>query len=223
MSPEVFALLAASISLILTILGWTVIYRSQTKLLERQAKTEQEIKKLDLAHQLVLSNRQATFDVLPTAREKMLETHGWIAYLHRPVMEYPDFSTWSEPQINDWVRSLEFTPFQKASLLMADDKEKYYLETQFEYDIQQAQNSLNDFHNFLLFKKPFIDPQLLAEFSAIESLFEQALAGIAFARHNYDKAAEQDIVTEFTLQAPQLMDKVEDMIKEQMNKKIPGT
>ena len=70
MSPEVFALLAASISLIITILGWAVIYRSQTKILERQAKAEQDIKKLDLAHQLVLSNRQATFDVLPTAREK---------------------------------------------------------------------------------------------------------------------------------------------------------
>ena len=106
--------------------------------------------------------------------------------------------------------------------MMADDKEKYYLETQFEYDVQQAQNSLNDFHNFLLFKKPFIDPQLFTEFSAIENLFEQALTGLAYARHNYDKAAEQDLVTEFMLQAPQLMDKIEEMIKEQMNKKIPG-
>jgi hypothetical protein len=159
--------------------------------------------------------------VLPAAREKMLETHGRIAYLHRPVIEYPDFSTWSEPQLNDWVRSLEFTSFQKASLMMAPDKEKYYLETQFEYDAQKAQNSLDDFHNFLLFKKPFIDPQLFAEFSAIENLFEQALNGIAFARHNYDKSAEQHIVTEFMSQADRMMDKMEGMIKEQLDKKFP--
>jgi hypothetical protein len=221
MSTEIVALSAAIISLIITILGWTVMYRNQTKILERQNKAEQELKKLDLVHQFVLSNRQSRLEVLPSAREKMLETHGRIAYLHRPVVETPDFSTWSEPQITDWVRSLEFTPFQKASLMMADDKEKYYLETQFEYDLQKAQNSLDDFHNFLLFKKPFIDPQLFAEFSEIKNLFEHSLNGIAFARRNYDKSAEQDFVTEFTLQAPLRMDKIEEMIKEQMNKNLP--
>ena len=50
MSPEVFALLAASISLIITILGWAVIYRSQTKILERQAKAEQDIKTVSYTH-----------------------------------------------------------------------------------------------------------------------------------------------------------------------------
>jgi len=39
------------------------------------------------------SSNQLKLDVLPVAREKMLETHGRIAYLHRPVIEYPDFST----------------------------------------------------------------------------------------------------------------------------------
>jgi len=105
--------------------------------------------------------------------------------------------------------------------MMAPDKEKYYLETQFEYDVQKAQNSLDDFHNFLLFKRPFIDPQLFAEFSAIENLFEQALNGIAFARHNYDKSAEQHIVTEFMSQADLMMDKIEGMLKEQIDKKFP--
>ena len=223
MSTEVFALIAASISLMITILGWTVTYRNQRKILARQIKAEQDIKRLDLAHQFVLSNRQAKLEVLPSAREKMLETHGRIAYLHRPVVEYPDFSSWPEPQLNDWVRSLEFTPFQKASLMMAHDKEKYYLETQFEYDLQKAQNSLDDFHNFLLFKKPFIEPQLFAEFGAIENLFEQSLGGIVFARRNYDKSAEGHFVTEFISQAPPLMDKIEEMIKEQINKKFPVT
>jgi hypothetical protein len=221
MSTDLLALIAASISLMITIVGWTVTYRNQSKILARQIKAEQEIKRLDLAHQIASSDRQLQWEVLPLAREKMLETHGRIAYLHRPVVEYPDFSTWSEPQLNDWVRSLEFTSFQKASLMMAPDKEKYYLETQFEYDAQKAQHSLDDFHNFLLFKKPFMDPQLFAEFSAIEEMFEYVLSGIAFARRNYDKSAEQDIVTEFISQATVRMDKIEEMIKEQINKKPP--
>jgi len=220
MSIEVLTLIVAIAALIISILGWATTYLYQTRILERQKKAEQEIKRLDMAHQFVSSN-QLKLDVLPIAREKMLETHGRIAYLHRPVIEYPDFSTWSEPQLNDWVRSLEFTSFQKASLMRAPDKEKYYLETQFEYDVQKAQNSLDDFHNFLLFKKPFIDPQLFAELSAIENLFEQALNGIAFARHNYDKSAEQHIVTEFMSQADRMMDKMEGMIKEQLDKKFP--
>jgi hypothetical protein len=80
---------------------------------------------------------------------------------------------------------------------------------------------LDDFHNYLLFKKPFIDPQLFAEFSAIENLFEHALNGIAFARHNNDKSAEQQFVTEIMAQADLMMDKIEEMIKEQINKKFP--
>ena len=223
MSTEVLTLLVAIAGLIISIVGWVASYYYQSKILERQKKAEQEIKRLDLAHQLVLSNRQSNLEVLPSVREKMLETHGRIAYLHRPVIEYPDFSSWSEPQLSDWVRSLEFTPFQKASLMIAEDKEKYYLETQFEYDLQKAQNSLDDFHNFLLFKKPFIEPQLFAEFTAIEELFEQSLGGIAFARRNYDKSAEGHFVTEFMSQAPPLMDKIEEMIKEQINKKFPVT
>ena len=220
MSTELFTLLVASAALIISILGWAITYYHQTKILERQKWAEQELKRLDLARQLASSN-QLKLDVLPVAREKMLETHGRIAYLHRPVIEYPDFSTWSEPQLNDWVRSLEFTSFQKASLMMAPDKEKYYLETQFEYDVQKAQNSLDDFHNFLLFKKPFIELQLFAEFSAIENLFEHALNGITFARHNYDKSAEQHFVTEFMSQADRMMDRIEGMIKEQIDKKFP--
>lgn len=220
MSIEILTLIVAIAALIISILGWATTYLYQTKILERQKKAEQEIKRLEVAHQSISSN-QLKLDVLPVAREKMLETHGRIAYLHRPVIEYPDFSTWSEPQLSDWVRSLEFTSFQKASLMRAPDKEKYYLETQFEYDVQKAQNSLDDFHNFLLFKKPFVDPQLFGEFSAIENLFEHALNGIAFARHNYDKSAEQQIVTEFMSQADRMMDKIEGMIKEQIDKKFP--
>ena len=217
MSTEIFTLLVASAALVISILGWATTYLYQTKILERQKKAEQEIHRLAAAQQAA-SGSQLKLEVLPAAREKMLETHGRIAYLHRPVIEYPDFSSWSTPQIDDWVRSLEFTPFQKASLMTAPDKEKYYLETQFEYDVQKAQHSLDDFHNFLLFKKPFIDAQLFAEFSAIESLFEHALHGIAFARHNYDKSAEQQIVTEFMSQADLRLDKIEGLIKEQIDK-----
>ena len=220
MSIEILTLIVAIAALIISILGWATTYLYQTKILERQKKAEQEINRLDLVYQSVTSH-QLTLDVLPVAREKMLETHGRIAYLHRAVVEYPDFSTWSEAQLNDWVRSLEFTSFQKASLMRTPDKEKYYLETQFEYDVQKAQNSLDDFHNFLLFKKPFMDPPLFEEFSAMENLFEHALNGIAFARHNYDKSAEQQIVTEFMSQADRMMDKMEGMIKEQIDKKFP--
>ena len=219
MSIEILTLIVAIAALIISILGWATTYLYQNKILERQKKAEQEIKRLEVTHQSASSN-QLKLDVLPVAREKMLETHGRIAYLHRPVIEYPDFSTWSEPQLHDWVSSLEFTSFQKASLMRAPDKEKYYLETQFEYDVQKAQKSLDDFHNFLLFKKPFIEPQLFAEFSAIENLFEHALNGITFARHTYDKSAEQHIVTEFMSQANLMMDKMEGMIKEQIDKKF---
>jgi hypothetical protein len=208
-------------AIIITLIGWGVTYYYQRKILEQQVKAEKDIKSLEFTHQLALSTRDLKLEILPTARSKMIDTFSRLTYLGRRIIEYPDFNSLTEGQLNDWVKLLEFTDSQKEELLQSPDKTKYYLDTQFWYDARKAQNSLDDFHNYLIQKKLFIDPELFGEFGGIEYFFNNVLAGITSGRRSKERDIESHFVNELVWEAPPLIDKIEKMISDQLNQNFP--
>jgi hypothetical protein len=91
-----------------------------------------------LKRYLLLSKRKTKLEILPTARVKMLDAHGWLSHLANRLQQHPDLNSFHEAQLREWVKQLNFTDFQNDELLNSEDKNKYFKETQFWYDDAKA-------------------------------------------------------------------------------------
>jgi hypothetical protein len=219
------------LSLLLTILGWSVTAYYQKQILEKQLKAEKEKQTHQFAHEKEMlelqfqqrekeleqqGSRQQKLEVLPTARDKMIDAYSRIMYLLRRLLTHTDFNSLTESQLQDAVSKLEFSGSQKEALLHASDKTAYFLEIESWYDLDRAEKSQNDFHNYLVYKKIFIDDDLFAELNAIDNLFTKSLIGMKIAKQMRDNQTFFAAGDELGAKAPAMIEKIEKLIQERL-------
>ena len=109
----------------------------------------------------------------------------------------------------------------KFFCLFKSNKNKYYKETQFWYDAKKASDLFNDFHNYLIYKKLFIDDKLFAGFASVEFALNNILAGIQYAKQQHDDSAEGLMRERLNWDIYPVMQKIEQMIKDRINQNFP--
>jgi hypothetical protein len=208
-------------TLIVTTVGWLVTSYFQSRILDRQKQAEKEIKSLEFAQRIALSKREQKFEILPQARFRMLEAYSAVEALSSPVIQYPDLNSWVPAQLNEWVKDLEFTDFQKEGLLNSTDKNKYYLDTKFLYDARKATIRVDEFHNYLVSNKLLIDDELFLQFTEMENILNEVLSGATFAHQEKDPSIGNHYAFKLGMDAFPLIAKIEKMIRERLDQNFP--
>jgi hypothetical protein len=141
--------------------------------------------------------------------------------LSSPVIQYPDLNSWVPAQLNEWVKDLEFTDFQKEGLLNSTDKNKYYLDTKFLYDARKATIRVDEFHNYLVSNKLLIDDELFLQFTEMENILNEVLSGATFAHQEKDPSIGNHYAFKLGMDAFPLIAKIEKMIRERLDQNFP--
>lgn len=219
------------LTLLLTILGWSVTAYYQRQILEKQIQADKEKLAQQFAHEKEMFDlqsqqkakeleqqglRQLRFEILPTARDKMVETFSWASHLTRRLLTFPDLNSMTLAQLQDVVKNLEFSVSQKEELLIAHDKNDYYLEKKFWYDLDKAERCASEFYNYLVIKKLFIEPDLLTKFSSVHKILAETLNTFRISKQTRDNQMFFSAGDELASKVPDMIQEIERLIREQL-------
>jgi hypothetical protein len=220
------------LSLLLTISGWGITAYYQRRILERQISADKERLAQQFAHEkemLELQYQQKMreyeqqeihkqkLESMQTVRDKMLDAFSRTLHLNRRLLTYPDFNTMSPSQLKDAIANLEFSDSQKEELLKAKNKADYYIDTQFWYDLDKAERSINDLHNFIVKRKMLLDQELTTRLNSIDQLLIETLDAIRIGKQARDNKMRFDAGDNLNKKGSILIEEIEGIIQSKLS------
>lgn len=126
------------------------------------------------------------FEVLPKAWEKLQDALGQVNHLASPIQYYPDFIRMSEREFREFI---EYTKLKKHEVeelarLSPADRNNYYMDRIFWYELHEVKSRINDLHNYLVYNKIFLSKDLFEEFGKLDRMLRESAAGIE-SDHRY--------------------------------------
>lgn len=155
----------------------------ETKFSEKleEFKKEQERELEHYRHQInILFSRvskihEKEIEILPKIWKKLQDALGHVGKITSPLQYGPNFQTMTSHEFRDFVENLDLSDPHKKALIETSDKNTYYTNTIFWYNLRDAKTAVNDFHNFMLYNKIFLSKDLKQEFQRIDDLLTDAL------------------------------------------------
>jgi hypothetical protein len=118
---------------------------------------------------------QHEFDVLPTLWTKLSESFGAVAQFVSPMQSYPDLNRMSALHLEEFLEKSELEKWQRAELLIENDKTTAYQKAIFWHRLRSVRKSCASYHNYLITNGIFIQPDLKSELSAMSDLLHDAV------------------------------------------------
>jgi hypothetical protein len=191
------------IGLLVTVLGWGATAYYQRQLLEKTITADKE-----------KPIQQRRLELLPGTLDKLQETHGWLMHLTRRLVSYPGLNSMDEPLLREFAQSVNFSNYETEQLLKAPDKIKYYRKTKFWHDLAKAQNSLANFHNYVLQNKFIMTSDLSNQLASVDELFHSTLVAIQVGGEVEDIAMICRAGDDLNGKAPGLIAEIEKAVQE---------
>jgi hypothetical protein len=117
---------------------------------------------------------QHEFEVSPEVWDKLGIAFTAAANFTSRITSYPDLDGMSETQFSEFLEGSELLGSQKAELQQASDRNDRYQKIIFWHRLQNVKNSHADFHNYLISKGIFIQPELKEKIRALSNMMYDA-------------------------------------------------
>ncbi len=183
---------------------------------------EKELQNIDKSSKGTTSNRITKsygkeFEILPELWKKLQNALGKIASLTSRSQTYPDFYKMNSEQLKSYLEKSELQDFQKKELLNSSDKVKYYIDAIFWYDLKTSQEYSNEFHNYLLRHKIFVQPDLFNKLQELDTILRESLAIKEIATESLDRKMGDDAYKQIRDDAQPLRDLIGELIQKRLN------
>ncbi len=178
-------------------------------------KLHEEVKQ-DLYKQRELVVRS---EILPTIWKNLLDALGKLAVVTAFFRESPDFTYMSDEALNQFLKTSRLNEIHKKQLVTSPDRNKYYQQTIFWYEFDDAQNQFNVFHNHLLYNKIYLDDFLFEKLSELDQSLSKILMNTKF-QHQYpsdEKAKLHQEQVEFNSSAESMLKEIEKAIQKSLD------
>lgn len=159
------------------------------------------------------------FEVLPIGWRKLQDALGDSSHIVSPIKKYPQLNRMSEQQVKDFLNKSDLTNYDKEQLLGVEDKEKFYEERIFWYELDRAEKSLTDFHNYLLYNKIFLDSDLFVQCKKMDDLLYNALSSSEIGRKAQDHNLVVEAYNEIKEKADPLAKEIEKLVQKRLHYK----
>lgn len=115
------------------------------------------------------------FEILPEVWMKLNETKDYVQYLVAPMRSYPDFNQMKEEEIREFSKDSFLKDYQVTELLNSSDKNKYYMEKVFWYDLYNTKQKFREFNTYFTNNRIFLGESIKTKFEEVDALLWSVL------------------------------------------------
>lgn len=132
-------------------------------------------KKLDGELNRIVKIQDREFSVLPEAWVHLQDALVATSIIVSLSRQYPDLSRMSPERLEEFASTSRLTKVHREELRKSNDKNKYYQDIIFWYDLHAAKEAYRAFHTFINKNSIFLRPELKCAFLKIDSIMWDAL------------------------------------------------
>jgi len=114
-------------------------------------------------------------EVLPKIWEKLQDALGQVAKITSPLQFSPNFNNMSNEEFTEFLKKSNWSEADKKSLEKSADRNTFYVDKEFWYDLREAKSAVREFHNFMINNRIFLSQDLKLEFQAFDELLSSSL------------------------------------------------
>jgi hypothetical protein len=189
-----------------------------------EAYKHQQNKELELLKHKInsLFNRitkihEKEFEILSTAWKKLQDALGYIASISSPIQRSYNLDHMEEQQFNEFLEKSSLPNYQKEQLRREDNKTAYYKEQIFWHELNRAEKSLDDFHNYLLYNKIFFDSDLFNQFQKMDDLLKHTLISTGIGKESKDHKFISDAYNEIEKKSGPIANEIEKLVQKRLH------
>lgn len=141
------------------------------------------------------------FEILPEAWKKLVLASGHVMDTISPLQTYTDLTYKSESEIDQILDKYNLDQFSKNEIKGSLDINKAYQKMVGENKIVNANKSVGELHNYLIYYKIFLNKELYDDFDNADKLFTKVLGELEI-----NKASKRGITSrEYFLQREEII------------------
>ena len=165
----------------------------------------------------IIKVHEKEFEVLPLMWFKLQEALGKVMNLTSPFQQYPDLTHMNQEELEESLDSVDFSPSQMRKIIEAKDKNQTFIELYFWVRFSEVQQSVNDFHNYLVLNKIFLNKALFENFSTVDKSLMKALQERELSERYGEKIRPSQTFTKLKEEVTPLVEELESQIQERLH------
>ena len=199
----VFFIVTGLISFIFAGLGaWLASYINYRYYLKTEIhRLENEYKQY-----LIENQEKTTREVLDQVWRKFQEALGGVAAIYSGSVKYPNLNRMTEDELRQFLEETHLNEYQKTKVMEASDRNRFYSGILHIFQMERANESINNFHNELVNNKLFIPDDLYELLMGTRLLFSKSFG-------SYEIGSEVEDI-ELVNEGRQYFDEVKNKNKE---------
>ena len=183
-----------------------------------QNKELEELKyKITLLFNRVTKIHEKEFEILPEAWMKMQDALGHISRLTSVYQQYPDLNQMNEQKLKELLDSSDFKESEKQEITEAPDKVGKYRDLVFWHDLFEVEKAFNDFHNFILRNKIFLDFDLQEHFINIDEIMRDVLVKREISHEAKDNKMWVEAYKQMRDEIEPIKEKIEKLVQKRLH------
>ncbi len=158
----------------------------------------------------VLKIQEKEFEVLPEIWSKLQFSFGTLVNLTASFKTYPDLDRMTEPELTEYLDTLNFPKYKIDELRSAKIKLDLFVKYQFQSDYYLAYQKYVEFHQYLIINKIFLEKKLFDLFSEID---KKMYSMYISARHMDDPREKWELFFESKKEADEINQTIQPLIE----------
>ncbi len=195
-------------------------YQDEIEKLQLQFRENLESLHKEVIEELTRDREKGVRELLEEIWKSLVKAYGSVRSLTVPWRDNPDLNTWDESQLEEFIKTLKFSEYDKQQLQTAEDKTKFYSNIKEKYDLMDVIINYGGFHNLLIDRSPHIPDELKEKLIEIDQcilLFSSRMQMQLYYDALYPIHSRNKIYTEFHEEADSLYTEIESLIQQRIN------
>lgn len=172
--------------------------------------------KIDVLFNRVTKIHEKEFEVLPEAWAKLQDALGLISKITNLFQQYPGLNRLSEEELIEFLTKTKLTESQKKKLFSESDKDKYYVDVIFWHNLHEAEQGLQEFHNYIIRNRIFLSPELLDRFKKIDDIMWEAFVERQIGEEDKDHKMRRVAYKKIRDDVDPIRDDIEKMVQKKL-------
>ncbi|KAF0220177.1 MAG: hypothetical protein FD174_1416 [Geobacteraceae bacterium] len=180
-------------------------------------KLEDHKGKINALFSRISKIHEKEFEVLPEAWRLLQHALGLVSALASPLKTYPDINRMNPAEFDGFLATTRLNDLDKKALASASDRNKFFQERIFWYDLQDAREAVNAFHNYTILNKIFMTKELFDAFKAVDDLLMDTILEQEIGTEAGDRSMTRNYYKTTRTQIEPLVANIEVLVQERLH------
>jgi hypothetical protein len=180
-------------------------------------KLENHKGKINALFSRISKIHEKEFEVLPEAWRFLQQALGLVSALASPLKTYPDINRMNPAEFDGFLATTRFNDLDKQALASASDRNQFFQKRFFWYDLQDAREAVNAFHNYTILNKIFMTKELFDAFKAVDYLLMNTILEQEIGTEAEDRSMTRNYYKTTRMQIEPLVANIEVLVQERLH------